>query len=98
MKKSLCSITQLVEEGVTPHYSFEINVFSDSFLAVVIFVYYTDRHPTGNYPILILALSDEKELCSITQLVEEGVTPQHSFEITIFSDLFLVFRNLRLSC
>lgn len=29
---------------------------------------------------------DEKEQLLETQLVEEGVTPQHSFEITLFSD------------
>ena len=29
MKKSLCSITQLVEAGVTPQYAFEKNFFTD---------------------------------------------------------------------
>ncbi|KAG1836083.1 hypothetical protein DFJ58DRAFT_191093 [Suillus subalutaceus] len=38
-----------------------------------------------NMILLLSLLSDEKELCSITQLVEEGVTPQYSFEITFFS-------------
>jgi len=55
MKKSLCSITQLVEEGVTPHYSFEITVFLIPSSSYVVFVYCANHYPTGKYYVLIIA-------------------------------------------
>ena len=47
--------------------------------------------PQVNIQFLVFLFNDEKELCSITQLVEEGVTPHYSFEITFFLSDFLVF-------
>jgi len=44
-----------------------------------------ELNPLQSFPFLIW--HDEKEhIARITQLVEEGVTPHGSFEITLFSD------------